>query len=260
MIDSRVIPLLVAQRDVLRIDYVSAYDGMADWALMLCDGRPNTWAVVLHGHGSTGDQLLTRPDVRQVWLPALEAANLGIVCPNLRGDAWMGPGAAADLRDLLTVLRERHGATRIVLIGGSMGGSSALAFAALHPRDIDGVIALCPATDLPDYWRWLQQNLDGHPTLAEIAQAIELHYGSTPDHDPSLFAKHSAVAQHAHLNMPIFLGHGDDDRTIPVSQSRALAKAMQDQPNLRYAEQPGGDHDAPLVMLPEALAWLLAEL
>jgi pimeloyl-ACP methyl ester carboxylesterase len=190
----------------------------------------------------------------------MEAAGIGILCPNLRGDAWMGPGAATDLRDLLMLLREHHGATRIALIGGSMGGSSALAFAALHPHDIDGVVALCPATDLADYWRWLGQNLQGRPTLVEIAQAIESHYGGTPDDNPALFAKHSAVARHARLNMPIFIGHGVEDQTIPVGQSRTLVDAMKHQPNLRYVEQLGGDHDAPLTMLPEALAWLLAAM
>src|SRR3990170_997644 len=98
MIDTHITPQTIAQRTVDRIDYVSAHDGVADWALML------------HGDRSTGDQLLTRPDLRGVWLPAFEAANLNILCPHLRGDAWMGPAAAADLRDLIAMLRQRHGA------------------------------------------------------------------------------------------------------------------------------------------------------
>jgi pimeloyl-ACP methyl ester carboxylesterase len=242
------------------MDYVSEHDGMADWALMLCNGRPRTWTVFLHGHGSSGDQLFTREDLRQVWLPALENANVGILCPNLRGNAWMSPGAAADLRDLLTRLRKRHGATRIALIGGSMGGASALAFAAMHPRDIDGVIALCPATDMADYWRWLGHNHCGNATLTEIIGAIESHYGSTPDDNPPLFEQRSAVAQHARLNMPILITHGDNDQTIPVSQSRTLVATMKDQPNLHYVELLGGNHDEPLAMLPEMLTSLLAAL
>ena len=46
-----------------RVDYISDVDGKADW-YMRCDGiRGGDCVVVLHGHGSNGDQLFTRPDL-----------------------------------------------------------------------------------------------------------------------------------------------------------------------------------------------------
>lgn len=240
-----------------RIEYDSTHDGQSDWALMLREGEPHTWAVVLHGHGSSGDQLFTRADLRDVWLPALQSAKLGVLCPNLRGNAWMSPAATADLRMLIAMLRRDHGAQRVLLIGGSMGGSGTVAFAAQHPQDIDGAVALCPATDLCAYWQWLQQNIAAKPSLEPIAEAIAEHYQTTPDEQPALFAQRSGVLRHAQITMPLYIAHGDADATIPVSEARALARVMQGCENFQYVEQPGGDHDAPLVLMPEGLGWVM---
>ncbi len=246
-----------AGEEALRVHYVSEADGQPDWAVLMPGRSTHAFAVMLHGHGSGGDQLLTRPDIRDQWLPAMRSAGLGILCPNLRGNAWMSPAAAADLHQLLAWLGEQYAPQRIVLVGGSMGGTSTLIYAALHPQTIDGVVALCPATDLPGYWRWAATRASQHPILAQIAAAIEEHYGATPEHAPELFARHSALQQYNRLTMPIALAHGSADATIPVEGSRQLAARLGGRAEVRYQEVPDGDHDAPLVTFPDALRWVL---
>ena len=50
--------------DFSRIEYASTVDGLRDWA-MRREGAPGSpLVVVLHGHGSHGDQMLQRPDRR----------------------------------------------------------------------------------------------------------------------------------------------------------------------------------------------------
>jgi pimeloyl-ACP methyl ester carboxylesterase len=55
------------------------------------------------------------------------------------------PAAFADVDAAIARLRAR-GVTQIVVGGMSMGGNSALAYAATHP-DVAGVIAMAPAHD-----------------------------------------------------------------------------------------------------------------
>lgn len=253
-----------APHGLSRLTYTSHLDQYNDWALLL-PGQSNgasaaapatTWLVNLHGHGSTGDQLYTRADIRQRWLPHFIQTGWSIVSPNLRGNAWMSPAAAGDLHALLCYLREHHHAKQFVLVSGSMGGSGSLIYATQFPQDIAGVVALCPATDLPTYLKWTSERQD-RPVIKQIHDAILQSY----HHDPAAIAGHSVQAHAARLTMPVHLIHGDADTAIPVEQSRELAKAMADKSmtgntNFKYTELPGGNHDEPLWSMQDALAWV----
>ncbi|NLW49436.1 MAG: alpha/beta fold hydrolase [Candidatus Brocadiaceae bacterium] len=229
---------------VLRLDYHSALDGAADWALFRPDERTRMVIVGLHGHGSGGDQFYTRPDLARAWLPLLCGTGCGLLTPNLRGNAWMAPSAAADLRALLQHVRQEYGVLRFVLLGGSMGGTGALIYSVLHPEDVAGVIAVCPATDIGAYHGWCLRR--GHPpVLLEIAAAIRAAYGGSPEERPGVYAQHSCLARAGRLAMPVYLAHGDADEIIPVGQSRTLRDALPSH-SLLYRERAGGGHDAPL--------------
>ncbi|MFA6107786.1 MAG: alpha/beta fold hydrolase [Candidatus Latescibacterota bacterium] len=242
---------------ILHLRYRSQVDGLEDWALLL-PGLPGApWAVALHGHGSTGDQLFTRPDIREQWLAHYRHRGLGILSPHLRGNAWMCPAAAADLHDLIGWLRQAHGAQRLLFLSGSMGGTANLIYAALHPGEVSAVAALCPATDVGAYWRWCQAHAVG--VVAEIAAAIGQAYGGSPDQVPESYAAHGVLARVEVLTMPLLLAHGTADALIPVAQSRALADRLHGRPGFVYRELEGGDHDAPLHQA-GLLAWLDQQL
>jgi pimeloyl-ACP methyl ester carboxylesterase len=238
-----------APADTVRVDYRSDRD---DWAMVL-PAPSELYAVVLHGHGSHGDQLLTRPDIRQMWLPALQRHRMGIVCPNLRDNAWMNLPAVRDLHDLLVFVRSEYGAKRFIFFSGSMGGTGNLIYAALHPQDVAACVALGAATELLSYVAWCRsQTL---PIVHEIADAIDAAY---PD-DPAIFRRHSSLYHAEHLTMPVYLCHGGADEIIPVEQSRRLAGRMADQPHFTYREIADGGHDAPLAD-GDALDWVLSRI
>jgi pimeloyl-ACP methyl ester carboxylesterase len=241
---------------LLRIDYTSSAGNFKDWALVLPSKEP-TWIVMIHGHGSTGDQLFTRPDIRDLWLPILRPGH-GILTVNLRGNAWMSPDAAADLQALLAEVRARYHARRFVFASGSMGGTSNLIYAVLHPEDVAGVVALCPASDLTTYHQWCMEHRSV-PVIDEIRRAIEAGYNGPPQKQPAAYRAHSALARNARLTMPVYVVHAAGDTTIPVEQSRALAKAIGPRPTFHYQEIEGG-HDAPLKHMHEALDWVLNQL
>jgi pimeloyl-ACP methyl ester carboxylesterase len=230
-------------KDTIRLEYAGARDGAEDWAL-LERGKSKIWMVCLHGHGSAGDQLYTRPDVAEARLRIIRKGGFGILSPNLRGNAWMGPDAVSDLRKLLTFARTEFDAEKFVFFSGSMGATGSLIYAALHPEDAGGVIAGCPATDLSRYHSWLCQK--ERPSLKEIREAIEKSYGGTPSENPGLYRAHSAFENAEKLTMPVHLIHGGADLTIPVTESRALAEKLSFNRNFLYEEIPGGGHDAPI--------------
>lgn len=244
---------------VSRVDYAGSADGTPDWALVYPpSGSEATWVVNLHGHGSNGDQLFTRPDIRDLWLPAFRSRGLGIVAPNMRGSTWMSPETASDLHELLDWVRKELGARRFIVVGGSMGGSAALAYAVLHPNDVAAVVALCPAADIGDYAR---RCATAEPQICrEIGMTIRAAYAGEPDDIPRVFKARSAVRHAARLTMPVYVCHGARDALIPVSNVRRLVVAMAGRSSFRYEEQPDGDHETPLAALPRALNWALARI
>jgi len=231
-------------RGLKRIVYQSALDGLGDWALLLPGKNPSAWIIVLHGHGSAGDQLFTRQDIRETWLPKFRDSGAGILTVNLRGNAWMSPAAAADLHELLQWMRARQGLEKTLFYSGSMGGTGNLIYAILHPEDVNAVVALGAATDLAPYYFWcLDQPLE---IARQIAGAIKESYGGDPSSQKVLFQYHSVLQNRERLTMPIYLAHGELDILMSVEQARNLAQAMQQQKYFCYHEIPGGNHDSPL--------------
>ncbi len=229
---------------IKRLAYDSGVDGVRDWGLLLPGKRRDLWMVVLHGHGARGDQLYTRKDIRETWLPEFLNTGAGILTLNLRGNAWMSPAAAVDLHDVLHYLRAEQGLQKAVFCSGSMGGTGNLIYGVLHPEDVAGIVARGAAADLAGYCNWCRTQT--RPILKEIADAIYAAYGAAPEQAPDLYRRHSALANAERLTMPVYLSHGGADEIIPVAQSRELAEKMSGRSNFHYHEIPGGNHDSPL--------------
>jgi pimeloyl-ACP methyl ester carboxylesterase len=247
---------------VRRIDYQSRVDGHLDWALVRPPDAGGIWLVCLHGHGSHGDQLYARRDIREFWLSRFLAHGLGVLTPNLRDNAWMGPAAVADLDALLELVRNEFGARQFVFASGSMGGTGNLIYAAVRPQNVAGVLARGAACDLASYHAWCVERRDERPILGEIADAIVDSYGGTPADVPEIYERHSALSRSERLSMPLFLAHGAADATTPVGQMRRLVGRLPSHPALTYVEIPDGNHDSPLHLetVPSPLAWLLEKL
>ncbi len=242
---------------VSRLEYASSVDGLADWAMLWPPDRGNDWMVVIHGHGSHGDQLYTRPDIRRDWLGPVRQHGLGILTPNLRDNSWMSPACAADLHELLQHVRQTYGAKRFIFGSGSMGGASNILYAALQPQDVSGAVALGFVADLGAYHAWCRvKGGFSH----QIADAIEAAYGGAPDLSPQAYQAHNAMDHVSRLTMPLYLAHGEADSLMPVAEARRLAAALNASPNVAFQEIPGGGHDSPLPLMPAGLKWVLDRL
>jgi pimeloyl-ACP methyl ester carboxylesterase len=92
--------------------------------------EPHDLLIALHGHGSDRWQFVKQE--RGECKASRDFAtkhNMIFVSPDYRAKtSWMGPKAEADLVQIIRELREKHRICRVFLCGGSMGGTSALAF------------------------------------------------------------------------------------------------------------------------------------
>ena len=238
MTDTNVFPL-----GTVKITYRSAADGQEDWALF-CPGDCAKNAVVyLHGSFSSGDQLFTRKDIRAFWMSRILDGRHPLLSVNMRGTSYMSPAATRDFTDLLDDCRREYQLRKVVLLGGSGGASSAMAYACVHPERVDGVIAMgmCDIVARLDFAR--KSSL---PVLKKLAETVFAAYGGTPEELPAVYRARSVLEQADKLNMPIVLTLGEKDALIPAVETRKLVAALKDKPRFQYREIPGGNHDSAL--------------
>ena len=234
-----------------RIDYTSRVDGTKDW-YMFCDaGRGADCLVYLHGHGSRGDQLFTRADIKDR-LPLIAKLNLSVIAPDLRGNSWMCPTVVEDLADILTTCRAKYGLRHFVFVSGSMGGTGAMIFAVRHPELVAALGVMGGATKLKRYCEFLR-----HGKLAihkEILDAIEEHYTEKD------YELHDVSAQAEKLTMPLYYAHGKADGIMPVAEMYDLRDKLDGRPGKTFRAIPHGGHDSPIPLFGEILSDLLGQI
>ena len=228
-------------QDTVKITYVSAVDGKVDWALFRPGNTNKNTVVYMHGSFSNADQIFTRADIRNFWLKKIVAGDHPLLSINMRDTSYMNPAATEDLSDLLDYCRSKFKLNKIILLGGSGGASSAMAYACLHPEKIDGVIAMgmCDIFARLDFAR--KSNIEVLQNLAKITYE---GYGGNPEEKPELYRSRSVLANIDKFTMPVVLTMGESDSLIPVNETRKIAEAMRDKKNFKYYEIPGGDHDS----------------
>lgn len=172
--------------------------------------------LAFHGHGSDRWQFIqaTRGECRGV---RDVAARFGliVVSPDYRAKtSWMGPKAEADVLQIIAELRQRHQVGRIFAAGGSMGGTAALIFTALHPELIAGVCSLNGTANLLEY--------------EKFQDAITASYGGTKAQVPDEYRKRSAELWPERFTMPVAVTTGGKDEVVPPQSVLRLVKWLEE--------------------------------
>jgi outer membrane protein assembly factor BamB/pimeloyl-ACP methyl ester carboxylesterase len=204
------------------VSFKAAVDGTEQrYVLMLPQGfdatKTNHVLIALHGHGSDRWQY-ARQDRGECKGARDAAARHGMifVSPDYRGNSWMGPQAEADVAQIIAELRARFKIGKVILAGGSMGGTSALTFAALHPELVDGV---CSQNGLANF-------LGYHQEAAGIAKAIVASFGGTETEQPAEYRRRSAEFHAEKFTMPVAITTGGRDTSVPPASALRLAEAI----------------------------------
>ena len=175
---------------------------------------PHDVLIALHGHGSDRWQFIK--DARGECRGARDAAaksGLIFVSPDYRAStSWMGPKAEADVLQIIAELRTRHKVGKVFLTGGSMGGTGALTFTALHPDLIAGVCSLNGTANLVDY--------------DKFQDAIAASFGGTKAQVPDEYRKRSAEFRPDRFTMPSAFTTGGRDTLVPPQSVLRLAEKL----------------------------------
>jgi len=242
--------------------FIAQIDGSEQTYLLLLPARleqADTLVVAFHGHGSHQEQFMTPGiywDTFGQLTRLMQERNIIYAALEYRGNSWMGPAAEADTQQVIAELRTEFSPQHVLLVGGSMGGTSVLIYAALNPAGLDGVLSLCPATDMEEFYH---ESLAG--PLPALAEAFQSSYGGSPQEVPQAYHLRSSRRHPECLTMPLTIIHGDADALVSVNHSRALVQRLNEiGAPVRYVEIPGGDHDSPVPMTAEEVAALLNRL
>ncbi|MES2792223.1 MAG: alpha/beta fold hydrolase [Planctomycetota bacterium] len=170
--------------------------------------------IALHGHGSDRWQFAKHPLAEGQAARNIAAKySMLYVSPDYRAKtSWMGPKAEADVVQIIGDLKKKFRVGRVFICGGSMGGTSALTFAALHPELIDGVAAMNGTANLLEY--------------GNFQEAISESYGGPKKSIPDEYKKRSSEYWPERLVMPVAIATGGLDTLVPPDSCRRLAAIL----------------------------------
>ncbi|MGC9269155.1 alpha/beta fold hydrolase [Acidiphilium sp.] len=141
------VPVASARHPMITNGYFTLASGARlpyrDW---LPVGRPRAIVLALHGFN----------DSRNAWAmpaPRLTAAGIAVFAPDQRGfgaapDRGDWPGTARlvrDTRQMVAILHRRYRATRLIVMGESMGGATSLLLGAQGDPDVSAYVLIAPA-------------------------------------------------------------------------------------------------------------------
>ncbi len=221
----------------LDVEFTSKLDGTAQRYVVLVPVTfrsevPHDLLIALHGHGSDRWQFVndSRPECRGA-RDAAAQRNMIYISPDYRAKtSWMGPAAEADMLQILDDLHGRWRIRDVVICGGSMGGTSALAFAAMHPECVDGVVSLNGTANLIEY--------------TGFAEAIAESYGGTRIDQPDAYRLRSAELFPERLTMPVAATTGGKDTLVPPESTLRLVESLKRQASpVLSIHRPVGGHE-----------------
>ncbi len=233
-------------------NFTAEYDGSEQkYVVMAPEGltpdQPVSLLIALHGHGSDRWQFVRqmRGECRAT-RDVAAAHKMLLVSPDYRAKtSWMGPAAEADVRQLILILKQRFKVQRLILCGGSMGGTGALTLTALHPGLIDGVVSLNGTANLVD---------DTH-----FPDAIAGSFGGSKQQVPREYRKRSAEFFPKRFTMPFAATTGGKDDVVPAdSVLRLIRRVRQHNSKVLSIHRPNGGHNTSYEDTKRALEFVIA--
>jgi pimeloyl-ACP methyl ester carboxylesterase len=211
--------------------------------------QPHDLLLALHGHGSDRWQLVKQSrDECRAARDVAEKHRLIFIAPDYRAKtSWMGPTAEADVVQIINEVKRRFIIRHVVVSGGSMGGTGSLTFAALHPKLVDGVVAMNGTANL-----WEYENFQ---------DAIRASFGGDKQTIPAEYKRRSAEFAAERLTMPLACTTGGRDVSVPPDSVVRLMTELQklDRP-ARLIHRPLGGHSTNYADAVEAYEFVLGRL
>lgn len=211
--------------------------------------RPTDLLIALHGHGSDRWQFIKDAgDEGRATREAAASRGMLLVSPDYRAKtSWMGPNAESDMLQILDELKSRFKIRRVILSGASMGGSSTLTFAVMHPELLDGVVSM--------------NGTANHLEYENFQDAIRDSFGGPKAKIPLEYKKRSAEYWPERLAMPIAITASGKDAVVPPMSVTRLAGVIKKlQPNVLFIYREQELHRTSYADAKTAFDYVLARL
>lgn len=193
-------------------------------------GQEDTWAILIHGHGSArGEALRVIPLLHRLGLTSLAITYRNDVGAPASADRMHHLGSAEwEDTEAAIEFALAHGARRILLVGWSMGGGIALrtSLRSAHRDRIAALVLDSPAVDWQDILIHHATSLKAPGPMKELALwMMTSRVGARMVRLREPLALHEMTPSHyaEHLRHPTLLFHALDDATVPPGPSRELA-------------------------------------
>jgi dipeptidyl aminopeptidase/acylaminoacyl peptidase len=208
--------------DVKVIQVPSTIDGQKQRVLFYDSGSedPKPLLVVLHSWSADYRQNLDIPFAEFAIANDWAFIHPDFRGPNARPEATASRLAVQDVLDAVATARKRAAidASRIYLVGYSGGGMKALVLAGRHPELWAAVATWGGIYEIGDWYRE-NEGKEGH-----YRWQIEASCHGAPDPGTPAAARCHERSPAAHLSaaagrVPVLIGHGIDDRTVPPAHA-----------------------------------------
>lgn len=211
------------------------------------DGHADTWAILVHGHGSARGEALRV-------IPLLHRLGLTSLVITYRNDAG-APASADRMHHLGSAEWEdteaaiefalAHGARRILLMGWSMGGGIVLrtSVRSAHREQIAALVLDSPAVDWQDILIYHATALRAPAPMRRLAlwmMTSQMGARMVRLHEPLALHEMTPSYYAEHLRHRTLLFHAMDDATVPPEPSRLLAARRKDL--IEYVPVDGASH------------------
>jgi acetyl esterase/lipase len=216
-----------------RHTFISKLDGVHDlYALappMVFDGSKDlTLVIYLHGMGSNDLEPFVSPKQSPIAQNIQSHYPAAIVAsPNYRATtSWANKAAIADIDQNIHELMERYPVSRIVIMGTSMGGCSALAYSYLAAEDIKAKIAGVVACEGAGDWLALYRKTPSR--LVKTGMIIGL--GGPAETVPNMYQERSINnnLEKIRPGTKFALISANQDTVIPPAFQKALEEKLKE--------------------------------
>lgn len=204
------------------------------------EGKPAPLVLFLSGKGGTAELNNFTSEAFSLFRRKAKANGFIVAVPDYGPSRWFNETAESIVLEMLEFLRSSlrlEGKCHVM--GCSMGGGSALAFAARHKEEVRSV---CDVFGITDYVRFHRES-DGHRDSMTEA------FDGTPDIKPAAYLERSAINLVDGLKtLPTFVIHGDADTVVPKWHSDQLVERLRAAGGyVEYVVVPGSTHDNSII-------------
>ena len=233
-----------------------------------------TLEVRVHGTGAAIVLLHGFPFSGEIWRKTADAIapDARVVVPDLRGSGRStvtpGPYLMENLASDVAAVLDACGESRATIVGHSMGGYVALAFARMYSERVARLALVCSRLAADDAATAVARNdLARRTEAAATAQPVIDAYGTRLRLSGEALAMAEAIDPRGaaaqlrgmamrvdafdiagELTMPVLVVAGSDDPVVPAEETRAFAQAF---PNAELATIAGAAH-LPMLEQPDA--------